>query len=211
MILLLVHLVHVERWIGHHEVELADAFVQVFVVAVPLPDVAGKGVDGEVHQAQMPGFVHPLLAVDRNLYAGIVLVSLDEVGTLDEHAARTARRVEDASVVRLDDFDDQLDQRGGREELAALLALGTGEVAEEVFVNLAESVPFGIHRNLRERLQQGDEGGVLDLVVGLGENALQFLVLGLDRLHRLVDGLADVLAFGQVQQLREPGLRAAGT
>ena len=37
-------------------------------------------------------------------------------------------------------------------------------------------------------------------------NALQFFVLGLDRLHRLVDGLADVLTFGKVQQLGEASL-----
>ena len=38
-------------------------------------------MNGKVHQAKMPGFVRPLLAVDRNLDAGIALVSLDEIGT----------------------------------------------------------------------------------------------------------------------------------
>ena len=48
-------------------------------------------------------------------------------------------------------------------------------------------------------------------VVGLGKNVLQVFVLGLDRLHRLVDGLADVCALGQVQQVGEPGVGAEDT
>jgi hypothetical protein len=32
--------------IGHHEVELADVFVQVFVVAVPQADITGQGMLG---------------------------------------------------------------------------------------------------------------------------------------------------------------------
>jgi hypothetical protein len=50
-----------------------------------------------------------------------------------------------ATVVRLDDLDDQLDQRGRREEFTTPLSFGTGEVAAEVFVNLAERVPFGFN------------------------------------------------------------------
>ena len=37
----LVHARHVERRIGHHEVELAQHLVRVFVIGVGLADVAG--------------------------------------------------------------------------------------------------------------------------------------------------------------------------
>ena len=67
-------------------------------------------------------------------------MALDEVGGLDEHAARAAGGVVDLAVERLDDLDDQPDDRGRREELAALLALGHGELAEEVLVDEAEAV-----------------------------------------------------------------------
>ncbi len=100
-------------------------------------------------------------------------MGFDELGTLNEHAARSTRRVVDASVVRLDDLDDQLDQRGRREELTTPLSFGAGEVAEEVFVNLAERVAFGIHRDLREVLQQRDQNGVVDLGVGSRQDALE--------------------------------------
>ena len=49
--------------------------------------------------------------------------------------------------IRLDDLHDQLDDAGGREELAALLAFAHGELAEEVFVNLAEGIAFDVHRD----------------------------------------------------------------
>src|SRR5262249_199700 len=153
--LFLVHLVYVEGWICHHEVELAQAAVQVFVVAVPLANISRKGMDGEVHQAEMSGFVHPLLAVNGNLDAGVPLLCLDEVCTLDEDATRSRGRIEDASVVRLDDLHDQFDQRRRCEELATLLPFGKCEVAEEILVNLAEGIPLGVHCNLRKRLDQG--------------------------------------------------------
>ena len=65
-------------------------------------------------------------------------------GALDEHAARPARGVEDLAVERLDDLDDQPDDRRRREELAALLALGDRELAEEVLVDLAEGVALDV-------------------------------------------------------------------
>jgi hypothetical protein len=54
---------------------------------------------------------------------------------------------------RLDDFHDQLDNADWREEFAALLSLRHGELAEEVFVNLAEGIAFNRHRDGREVLQ----------------------------------------------------------
>ena len=92
-----------------------------------------------------------------SLGAGVLLVFRDEAGALDEHAARAAGRVEDAAVERLDDLDDQLDDGGGGEELAALLPLAHGELAEEVFVDLAEGVAFDVHGDGVEGLEQFDE------------------------------------------------------
>jgi hypothetical protein len=43
-------------------------------------------------------------------------------------------------VERLKDFDDQTDDTGRGVELAAPLALGAGELAEEVFVDEAEGI-----------------------------------------------------------------------
>ncbi len=131
---------------------------------------------------------------------------LDKAGALHEHAAGTAGRVKNAPVERLDDADDELDDGGGGEELAALLPLAHGELAEEVFVDLAEGVPLDVHGDGVHGLEQLDEQGVLEAVVGLGQDVLEVGVLRLDGAHGVVDGLADVGPFGQLQQ---PEKRAA--
>ena len=56
-------------------------------------------------------------------------VLLHERRRLHKHAARSTRRVIDTTVERLDDLNDQLDDAGGREELAALLSLRHCELA----------------------------------------------------------------------------------
>ena len=117
---------------------------------------------------------------------------LHEAGALDEHAAGAAGRVEDAPVEGLDDADDELDDGGGSEELAALLTLAHRELAEEVLVDLAEGVALDVHRDRVHDLQQLGQGGALKPVVGLGQDVLEVRVLGLDGPHGVVDRLADV-------------------
>ena len=68
------------------------------------------------------------------------LVRADELDRLHEHAGRAAARVVDAPVVGLEHLDQELDHAARRVELAALLALGAGELREEVFVDTAEHV-----------------------------------------------------------------------
>ena len=106
---------------------------------------------------------------------------------------------------RLDDLDDQAHEAGGREELAALLALAHRELAQEVLVDLAEGVTLH-SRQRRQVLQQRHEQAVLQSVIGLGQHVLELVVGGLDRAHRVVDRLADVGALGQPEQLGEARL-----
>ena len=67
-------------------------------------------------------------------------VRLDELLGLHEHAARAAAGVVDATFVGFEHLDQQADDRARRVELAAELAFGLGELAEEVFVDAAEDV-----------------------------------------------------------------------
>src|SRR2546426_447915 len=105
--------------------------VDVLVVRVALLDVARKTVDGEVHFAQPDGLVNLFLPVHRDV-RGTLFMPLHEFGTLNKHAARTRGRIENAPLVWFDDFHDQLDQTGWREELAALLPLSHCELAKKV-------------------------------------------------------------------------------
>ena len=102
-------------------------------------------------------------------------------------------------MVGFDDLDDQPDDAGGREELAALLPLSHCELSEEVFINLPESVPL-CDGDRREILEQGHEQTFFQSVVGLWEHVLEVFVLSLNGFHRLIDGFADVGSLGQVQQ-----------
>jgi hypothetical protein len=133
-------------------------------------------------------------------------VALHETGGLDEHAARSARRVVNAAMIRLDDLNDQLDDAGGREELAAFLPFRHRELSEEVFVDLPEGVAFDIHGNGGEVFQKRNQQFLIETVVGSWENVLQVLVVGFDCPHCLIDRLADISPFRKLEQVREPGV-----
>ena len=62
-------------------------------------------------------------------------------------------------MVGLNDFGEEADDAGRGVELAALLALGAGELAEEVFVNAPEGVVVERGGNLGDFLEQFLEGG----------------------------------------------------
>ena len=65
---------------------------------------------------------------------------LDEMAGLHKHAARSAGGIEDDAVVRLDDVDDGLHERGRSEELAVVLGALHGELHQEIFVDAAEHI-----------------------------------------------------------------------
>ena len=77
-----------------------------------------------------------------------MLASLDELGTLHIHTARTARMIDDPPMMRFNNFDNQLHQCCRRKELPASLTFRSSKVAEEVFIDLSELVTFDIHRDL---------------------------------------------------------------
>ena len=168
-----IHEVHVERRIGHDEVALADQGVLVLVVGDGLGDLALQPVDGEVHLGDADGVAVFLLAVEHDLLGGVAALVLDEVAGLDEHAARAARGIEHGAVVRLDDVDDGLHDRGRREELAVVVRLLDGELGEEVFVDAPEDVAGGLLDLLAvEQAHQVFEHLGLEDAVVLGQDTL---------------------------------------
>ena len=119
---------------------------------------------------------------------------------------RPARRVEDLALEGLHDLHDQAHDRGRGEVLAPLLTLSDGELAQEILVDLAEGVTLDRPEHRVDGSEQSDERVVRELLVGAREHTCELRVLVLDRRHRVVDGLADVLAFGELEKLREPGV-----
>ena len=113
------------------------------VVAVDLAgmaDVAFEAVHREVYAIQASGFVGFLDTVDGKFRGGVLHVLGAEAGRLDEHTPGTARTVKHAAAVGLEHLDQKLDHAARRVKLAALLALGAGELRKEVIVDAAEHV-----------------------------------------------------------------------
>ncbi len=105
-------------------------------------------------------------------------------------------------MVRLDDVDDRLHERGRREELAVVLRALHRELRQEVFVDAAEHVARCAAQRLAvEGSQQVFEQAGVELLVVLGQLVQQRLEVGLDGLHRRHQRRAQVAAFGQRQQV----------
>ena len=123
----------------------------------------------------------------------------DELDRLDEHAGGTATGIVDPASVGLQHLDQELDHAARGIELAALFALGAGELRQKVLVDPAEHVlGAGV---LVADLDVADhvdeltkpyfiEGGA---GVVLGQHILERLgVVALDSGHGIVDDLTDV-------------------
>ncbi len=200
---------HVEGRVGHDEVG-AQVRVQVIQQGVgrAAAEVEVDTANGHIHGSQPPGGGVAFLPVDADLPAfaigGLAAVLFDELLALHEETAGTHGRVVDAALEGLEHFHDQGDDALGRVVLAALLAFGQGELAEEIFVDVAEDVlGFQVERlalvlagsevGIREVADQpGQLAGVeLDAGKVLVEHVLQAGVLTLDGFHGVVDQPAD--------------------
>jgi len=175
--------------------------------------VAGEGVggflaqievdaaQGKVHGRQAPSGGVGFLAVDAHV-AQLAAVGFDELFALHEHAARAAAGVIHLAMVRGEHRDQRLHDAGRRVELPALLALGAGELAEEVFVNFAENIAGHAHvRTKADSRDQIDEFaklaiGQLGASIAFIQNALELGVFDFDQGQGIVDALADVGLLG---------------
>src|SRR5690606_20690806 len=198
---------HVERRVGHDKV---GAQVRVLVVeegvGVLLAEVEVDAADGHVHGRQLPGGGVGFLAVYGDvllLFGGVVVLLLgvlfNELVAGDKEAAGTHGRVVHAAGVGLEHFHDQGDDALGGVVLATLLALGQRELAQEVFIDMAEdvlavqvqlfAVEYGPGKGgVGEGVDQPQQLVVFQLVLAdTVENPLQLYVALLDLFQSVVD------------------------
>ena len=205
----------VEGRIGEDEV---GAQVRVLVahegVGRFAPEVEVDAAYGEVHGGEAPGGRVGFLAVDGDI-ADLAAMRFDEFLGLHEHAAGAAAGVIDLALVRGEHGDQRLDDAGRGVELAALLAFGAGELAEEVFVNLAEHVAGVVDVFAKadggHQINQFAEFAVRQLFLNFGagvalvENALELGVFDFNAGQRVIDALADVGLLGGGAQVFPAG------
>lgn len=212
-----VPLFHVEGWIGHDEV---GAQVGVFVVAEGVGRFAAEvevdAADGHIHGGQAPGGGVGFLAVDgdvthafgrsrrpasRDTSTSWCVVCLDEFFTGDEESAGAHGGVINTAFVGLKHFDDEGDDGLGGVILAALFAFTQGELAEEVFVDMAEDVfgvqGFVVERDLGDFVDElaEDIGVYLAACVVFIEHIFEFGVFLFDFFQGVVDEFADAGEF----------------
>ena len=170
---------HVERRIGEDVVEAQVLqFVLVEAALVVPADVGVDAAHREVHLGEPPRRVVDLLPVDGDV-ADPPAVAFDEFLRLHEHAAGAAAGVVDAALVGFEHLDQHAHDRAGRVELAAALAFGAGEPAEEIFVDAAEDVLRLVarlaHRDAGDQVDQLAQHHLVErgAVVVLGQHALE--------------------------------------
>jgi len=139
-------------------------------------------------------------------------VLLDELLALHEHSARAAAGVVNTALVGRKHEHKHLNHASGRVELSAFLALGAGELGEEVLVDAAEDV-FGAlllvtQADGANEVNQLAEALLVERGAGVvfGQNALQRLVVALNGNHRIVNDLAYSGLFGVGLEVRPPRL-----
>ena len=108
-------------------------------VGLLFAEIGFDAADGEVHHGEAAGGGVALLTVDADV-AEPAAVGFDEFFRLHEHAAGTAAGIVNAAFVGSEHLDEETHDALRRVELAAFLAFGAGEPAEEVFVDAAEDV-----------------------------------------------------------------------
>ena len=185
----------------------------VVVEAVAVGNVALDPANGQVHSGQLPGGVVGLLAPDgdvtprlpaaclpklrRRQVAIASGVGLDELHRLDEHAGGAAAGVVDTAMIGFQHLHQELDDATRGVELAALLALGAGELGEEVLVHTAQHIfGAGLRVSNPDVGDQVDELAQAGLVQGgtgivLGQHVFERRVVPLYGGHGVVHQLAD--------------------
>lgn len=206
----------VEGRIGQDVVGL-QARVAVVEVGVAQLDLSVQTVDEQVHPAQAIGKVLAFLPVERQIPA----VPGEQVG-LHEHAAGAATRIEDGSLRRLQHRHQQPHDARRREVLAAALALGRGELADEVLVHAPDEILAAVvllEDVLGEQIDQARYALRVQVraAVDAGQQTAQFVGVGiLQQLQDVVQAdldivglrhLADVLLARRLRH--DEGARAA--
>ena len=171
-------------------------------IGVELAKIRIDTTDGQVHRSHLPGGGIAFLAINRDV-VDIAGMAFYELRRLDEHAARSAARVVHASMERLDNLNQGLNDARGSIEFAGILSLGFCEFAQAVLIRAAQDIAriaFLCHLNVSEQVDNFTQSAFVELLTGkiLRQDVLQLVVFRFNLAHGLINNLAD---FGGVSRL----------
>ena len=82
----------------------------ILVIGVGLTDIAAQAVDGDVHLGELDRFQRLFLTIDEEARVfSRSLAFLNELGRLNKHAAGTAGRIKDRTLMGFDDLHHEPD------------------------------------------------------------------------------------------------------
>ena len=130
----------IERRIGHNVVH-QSAFVLIICErgCRAVSEIVGDASDSKVHFRKPISAWFTLLPIDTYIQF-VSSVSLNELRALDEHSSRTAARVIDGAVIRLNERGNKLDNTLRSVKFAFFLIRMDGECLKEVFIDAAYQV-----------------------------------------------------------------------
>ena len=130
----------IKRRIRH---DIVEFFVFMLIVCKRadrfFTQIAADSADRKIHSCKFQSGIRRLLAENCNLLC-VAVVCLYKLHRLHKHTARTAARVINFALIRLDKFCDQVDDTFRRIEFALALALLQCKVGKEIFIHPAHYV-----------------------------------------------------------------------
>src|SRR6266851_5293101 len=102
-------------------------------------DIGVDSANGKIHLAKPPSGVIAFLAINGDVAAPSTMIFYETLG-LHEHAARTATRIVDPTLVGFQHFNQNTDHGARRVEFAAALAFRARKTTQEVFVHATDNV-----------------------------------------------------------------------
>ena len=113
------NLIHIKRRIRHHIITPSRKRKHIMIKRIRLISCrnrTGQPVNRQIHQTQLRIIIHLLLTVKRHLRRNAAFPLPHKLSRLHKHTARTARRIKQNTLLRLNHIHNHLNKRLRRKE-----------------------------------------------------------------------------------------------
>src|SRR3989344_9385347 len=124
-----------------------------------------------------------------------------ELMRLHKHTAGAASRIVNPSLIRLNDFYNELDDTCRRKKFASARAIRKRKFPEEIFVDSSKSIALNVVWDLIKIFEERDYRSVIKFLKCLRKNAGKFFVFCFYLFHRVIHGSAHICSFRQFYKI----------